>query len=85
MNPPPVYQTGTNQAPIASIGKTGCYIARNDSRTIYRFPESHTLPSGQTVEGQSLAHVNTSALRRAYRSVYAPHVGVKQQAKLTAL
>lgn len=84
MNTPPVYQSGLNQAPIAEVGKTGYYVAKDSSRTIYRFPEAHTLPTGEIVQGHRLAHVNTSALRRAYRSVHAPHIGRKQQAKLTA-
>lgn len=77
------YQSGLNQAPIARVGKTGFYVAKSGSRTIYRFPEAHKLPTGETVQGHRLSHVNTKSLQRAYRSVYAPHVGRKQQVKLT--
>lgn len=81
MNLPSIYQTGTNQPPIANVGKTGFYIRKAGTRTLYRFPASHTMPDGTVVEGLPLQHINTPALRRAYRSVYAPHVGEKQRAK----
>ena len=79
-----IYQSGENQAPIANVGKTGFYITRSGSNTIYRFPKSHTLPSGETIEGLTLPHTFTKRIRRAYRSKYSPHVGEKQRAKLRA-